>query len=134
MLLTPAVLIIINIASSLLRCVMELFRLGIVVPRSWWRAFDHNITIAELNTVNYKDNYVKRMYACAWIAVSAKFVYNIDFHALENPTEESEQFVEAVSLFLDCLGRMIVEPPLYKLYPNKLYRDFNKALRVRQLS
>ena len=64
--------------------------------------------------------------------MSAKFVYNTDFHALENPTEEIEQFIEAVSLFFDCLGRMIVEPPLYKLYPNMLYRDFNKALRVRQ--
>ena len=62
--------------------------------------------------------------------MSAKFVYNTDFHALENPTKESEQFIEAVALFFDCLGRMIVEPPLYKLYPNKLYRDFNKALRV----
>ena len=74
------------------------------------------------------------MYACAWIAVSAKFVYNTDFHALKNPTEEIEQFIEAVSLFFDCIGRLTVEPPLYKLYPNKLYRDFNKALRVRQLS
>ena len=59
-------------------------------------------------------------------------MYNTDFHALKNPTEESEQFIEAVSLFFDCVGRLAVEPPLYKLYPNKLYRDFNKAVRVRQ--
>ena len=63
--------------------------------------------------------------------VSAKFVYNIDLHAFDNPNEETEQFIEGVSLFFDCLGKITVEPPLYKLYPNKLYRDFSKCFKVR---
>ena len=57
-------------------------------------------------------------------------MFNTDLHALDEPTEETEQFIEAVQLFFECIGKLIVEPPLYKLYPNKLYRDFNKSLKV----
>ena len=57
-------------------------------------------------------------------------MYNTDLHALDNPTEETERFIEGVNLFFDCIGRLVFEPPLYKLYPNKLYRDVNKSLKV----
>ena len=62
--------------------------------------------------------------------VSAKFVYNADIDALDNPTDETKRFIEGVTLVFDCLGKLIVEPPLYKLYPNKLYRDFKKGFGV----
>ena len=57
-------------------------------------------------------------------------MFNTDLHALDEPTEVTEQFIEAVQLFFECIGKLIVEPPLYKFYPNKLYRDFNKSLKV----
>ena len=57
-------------------------------------------------------------------------MYNTDLHALDNPTKETEQFIEGVNLFFDCIGRLTFEPPLFKLYPNKLYHDVSKSLRV----
>ena len=62
--------------------------------------------------------------------VSAKFVFDDDLHVFDNPTADTEQFIEGVTLCFDCFGKMIIEPPLYKLYPNKLYRDFKKGVMV----
>lgn len=64
------------------------------------------------------------------IIVSAKFVYGADVDALVNPTEETERFIEGVALILGNLNKMAVEPPLYKIYQNKLYRDYKKAFKV----
>lgn len=65
------------------------------------------------------------------IKVSAKFIYNTDVDALVNPTEETERFIEGVTLQFDCYSRLVVDPPIYKIYHNKLYRDFRKAYKVR---
>ena len=65
------------------------------------------------------------------LTVSAKFVFDTDLHVFDNPTRETEQFIEGVTLCFDCFGKMLVEPPLYKLYPNKLFRDFKKGIMVR---
>lgn len=65
------------------------------------------------------------------IIVSAKFIYNTDVDALVNPTEETERFIEGVTLQFDCYSRLVVDPPIYKIYHNKLYRDFRKAYKVR---
>lgn len=62
--------------------------------------------------------------------MSAKFVYNADVDALVNPTEETEHFIKGITLIFDCLNKMVVEPPLYKLYQNKLYRDFKEGYKV----
>lgn len=74
-------------------------------------------------------------YSCTLIffvyTVSAKFVYDTDIHAFDNPTEETEEFIDAVALFFSSLGRLFIEPPLFKLYKNKLYRDFSKSFKVR---
>lgn len=64
-------------------------------------------------------------------AVSAKFVFDADLHAFDSPTKDTEQFIEGVTLCFDCFGRMLVEPPFYKIYPNKLFRDFRKGIMVR---
>ena len=63
-------------------------------------------------------------------AVSAKFVYNTDLDVFNNPNEETERFIDGVSLFFDCIGKISVELPLYKIFPNKLYRDVKKSLTV----
>ena len=62
--------------------------------------------------------------------VSAKFVYNADLNVFDNPSEETEQFIDAITLIFDCIGKLISEPPLYKIYPNKLFRDLKKGFKV----
>ena len=63
-------------------------------------------------------------------AVSAKFVYNTDLDVFNNPSEETDRFIDGVCLLLECIGKMSTELPLYRIYPNKLYRDTEKALSV----
>lgn len=67
---------------------------------------------------------------CFPSTVSAKFVFDADLHVFDSPTKDTEQFIEGVTLCFDCFGKMIVEPPFYKLYPNRLFRDFRKAIMV----
>ena len=62
--------------------------------------------------------------------MSAKFVYNTDLDTLDNPTEETERFIEGVVMFMDGMAKLAIEPPLHRLYPNKLYRNFKKSLKV----
>lgn len=84
-----------------------------VLPRNLWK----KIIVAIVNFMQFH-------------TVSAKFVYNDDLHVFDNPTDESEEFIKAVELFFNCIGRIVIEPPLYKLYPNKLYQDFDKSIKV----
>ena len=58
-------------------------------------------------------------------------MFDTDLHVFDSPTRDTEQFIEGVTLCFDCFGKMIVEPPFYKLYPNKLFRDFRKGIMVR---
>lgn len=62
--------------------------------------------------------------------MSAKFIYNSDLHAFDAPSDETEGFIKAIRHSFDLLLRLIYEPPLYKLYPNKLYRDWKKTGEV----
>ena len=57
-------------------------------------------------------------------------MYNADLYVFDNPSEETEQFIEVISLFFECTGKLMVEPLLYKVYPNKLYRDMRKTFMV----
>ena len=57
-------------------------------------------------------------------------MFDADLHVFDNPTRDTEEFIEAIKLLFDCFGKIMVEPPFYKLYPNKLYRDFKKGLMV----
>lgn len=70
------------------------------------------------------------LYMCIPLTVSAKFVFDTDLHVFDSPTSDTEKFIEGVTLCFDCFGKMIVEPPFYKLYPNRLFRDFRKAITV----
>ena len=74
------------------------------------------------------------LYMCIPLTVSAKFVFDTDLHVFDSPTRDTEQFIKGVTLCFDCFGKMIVEPPFYKLYPNKLFRDFRKAIMVSYLA
>ena len=47
-----------------------------------------------------------------------------------NPSEESEEFMAAIKLLFDCLFKLLTEPPFFKLYPNKVYRDLRKGFTV----
>lgn len=73
-------------------------------------------------------NHTLLFFCC--FTVSAKFLYNTDLHVFDNPSEETEQFIYGVTLLFESIGKLGFEPPLYKIYPNKLYRDFKKALAV----
>lgn len=60
----------------------------------------------------------------------AKFVYGADLHVFQNPTEETEKFIASIQLIIDSLFKVFVEPPLFKLYPNKVYRDLKEGFTV----
>ena len=62
---------------------------------------------------------------------TAKIVFNADLQVFDNPTEETEQFIGAIKLIFDCIFKVVVEPPFFKLYPNKVYRDLKKGFTVR---
>ena len=64
-------------------------------------------------------------------AVSAKFVYGNDADVLVAPSEDYKNLVDAISLTLEVVSRLLVSPPLYKLYNNKLSKDFVKSQKVR---
>ena len=61
---------------------------------------------------------------------TAKFVYNVDLQVFNNPSEESEEFMAAIKLLFDCFFKLLIEPPFFKLYPNKVYRDLKKGFTV----
>jgi hypothetical protein len=60
----------------------------------------------------------------------AKIVYNVDLQVFDHPSEESEEFMAAIKLLFDCLFKLLIEPPIFKLYPNKVYRDLKKGFTV----
>ena len=36
----------------------------------------------------------------------------------------------AIKLIANCLFKLFIEPPFFKLYPNKVYRDVKKGFTV----
>ena len=36
----------------------------------------------------------------------------------------------AITLLFDCMFKLLIEPPFFKLYPNKVYRDMKKGFAV----
>ena len=60
----------------------------------------------------------------------AKIVYNNKIDVFKNPKQETEEFIDAVHTILDCIFRLQVDLPLYRLYPNKLYRDTKRGFSV----
>ena len=60
----------------------------------------------------------------------AKIVYDADIQVFDHPSEESEEFMTAIKLLFDCMFKLLIEPPFFKLYPNKVYRDLKKGFTV----
>lgn len=63
-------------------------------------------------------------------AVSVKFVFDNDIDVLNNPAGEYKDLVEYVRNMTEIIAQLIIAPPLYKLYNNKLSRDFVKNTKV----
>ena len=70
------------------------------------------------------------LYIFSTITATAKIVYNADLQVFDNPSEETEKFMAAIKLLFDCLFKLLIEPPFFKLYPNKVYRDLKKGFTV----
>ena len=64
------------------------------------------------------------------IAVSAKFVFGTDIKVVTECSEEYQDFVREFGNLIDMFNRLTVELPLYKLYDNKLSRDFKRIIEV----
>ena len=62
--------------------------------------------------------------------VSVMTTFGSDWNVVANPTEKEEEFIAAVSRFIGLVFRLSFELPLYKLYDNKLSRDFKAAYKV----
>ena len=69
--------------------------------------------------------------ACFIFSVSAKFVFGNDMSMVANPSKEDQEFIDAVSVLIGIFTRLISELPLYKLYDNKLAREFKEATKVK---
>ena len=63
-------------------------------------------------------------------SVSAKFVFGNDMSVVANPSKEDQEFIDAVSTFIALVWRVLTELPLYKIYNNKLSKDFMESVKV----
>ena len=63
--------------------------------------------------------------------VSAQIIFGRDVDALWNPNADSKKVIRCLSLFTQSLWSMIFQPPFYKIYRNKIYRDMEEAFTVR---
>ena len=70
------------------------------------------------------------MYACPRsLTVSAKFVYNKDLRVIDSGDKDVLAFINAVKTSFTCMYKVGFEPPLYKIFPTKLYREMSGALK-----
>ena len=70
------------------------------------------------------------MYACPHsLTVSAKFVYNKDLRVIDSGDKDVLAFINAVKTSFTCMYKVGFEPPLYKIFPTKLYREMSGALK-----
>ena len=60
----------------------------------------------------------------------ARIIFNNKIDVFKNPTQETEDFLDAVHTILNCIFRLQVDFPFYRLYPNKLYRDTKRGFSV----
>ena len=58
-------------------------------------------------------------------------MFDNDVDVLDNHSEEYAGFVRAVVSQVEILTRLITAPPLYRLYSNKLSRDFVISSKVK---
>ena len=63
--------------------------------------------------------------------VSAKFVYNKDLGVIDSSFDDKETlaFIQAVQTYLGSVLKVGISLPLFKIFPTKLYRDLNVAIK-----
>ena len=61
--------------------------------------------------------------------MSAKFVYNKDLRVVDSGDQDALAFIQAVKTFVDCVVKVGFEPPVYKIFSNKLYREMTGAIK-----
>lgn len=52
---------------------------------------------------------------------------------LNDPSGQFKKLVDSIGLHFDAMGQLVAAPPLYKLYNNKISRDFVQSRKVRVL-
>ena len=57
-------------------------------------------------------------------------MYQSDMTVVTNPTEEAKEFMKAIDVYIELFHKLSVSIPFYKVYNNKLSRDFTKAAAV----
>ena len=62
--------------------------------------------------------------------VSSLTVFGSDVDVVANPTPENEEFIVAVHSIFQLFSDIVVSLPLYKIYDNKVSRDFKAAAKV----
>ena len=72
----------------------------------------------------------KRKCVLFYVIVSAKTFYGNDWDVVANPTDEDQEFIEAVAFFIGSIVKVMAEFPWYRIYPDKFSRDFRQALQV----
>lgn len=60
------------------------------------------------------------------------FVFGTNIKVVSNPSEETKEFVGAVSDFMGIIDQIQTEIPFYKFYNNKFSKRFVKAVEVSQ--
>ena len=63
--------------------------------------------------------------------VSAVFVFNKDVRAVDpgSSNEDTSAFIQAVITLFDNFTRVGFEPPVYRIFPTKQYRDMTGAIK-----
>ena len=66
-----------------------------------------------------------KYFALVWhltsLPATGKFVFDVDLHILDNPKDADVKFMNDVCRFFEGMGRIMIEPPTYKLFRNKFY-------------
>uniref|UniRef100_A0A1X7UA25 Cytochrome P450 n=1 Tax=Amphimedon queenslandica TaxID=400682 RepID=A0A1X7UA25_AMPQE len=62
------------------------------------------------------------------LEVAAHFAYGADIDSIKNKGGLEKEFQDAVGGLVDTLFDLQTGPPLYKVFPTKAYREFNKYL------
>ena len=62
--------------------------------------------------------------------MSAKFVYNKDLSVVDSGDQDALAFIQAVQTIIGSIVKVSYEPPVYKIFPTKLYRDMTSAIKT----
>ena len=71
------------------------------------------------------------LYSYLWsLTVSARLVFNKDIRAIGSADRDALAFIQALKTLLGSVIKIGFEPPVYKIFPTKLYRDVTDAIKT----